>query len=717
MWAEAVAQLRPLVTPERFSRAIAVARGRVQGLACVIEGLHDTGNISAIQRTCDAFGVHDFHTIRRFPMDRMKQHRHVSKGADKWLRVHRWGSTGDCMAHLRQHGYRIAVTAVADDSSSNHASVTDLHALELDQPTAFVFGNEVAGISTQALEEADVLVQIPLVGFVSALNVSVAAGCVLHHATLQRRRFQGDDGGVISEDEALARMTTELLLRSLGEKDAADAVNDAIHDAASTRSPQQHHQQQQQEEEEEEEYERPSPSPLTSSSSSSLLPFDLATLPPTTPTRPFDRRNPATMFGGGGKYSSMKLKMNLKLAITRLQLLEKKHDNASVLARKEVATLLDNNRVELAKIKVEQIIRDDYYREALEILETYCSLALARFGLIESVQYCDPGIRKAVCTIIWATPRVSVDVVEFKELSKQFSLRYGKEFAEAARTNSTKEVCPRVNQKLSFVVPDTNLVIGYLEAIAAKYNVDWKPSPSDFDTFPDTGPSNGGGGGGMQQQQQQQQQGTPPVDLMSADLDSLNLNFPAPYGAPSPDEKPRPQQQQQQQPQQPPPQASYAFPPPLSATPQPSYPPAQPAQDSSSLAFPPPPQQSYPPTTASHAPQQQQQPPQQQQQQQPYRPGQSLLDLPDVPDAQPPSYGQASAPPNGDASFDPFVDAFPSVPDSNNNNSNNNNSGGNGGLGELHLPDPPSTNNSGRSADVPLDYDSLTRRFNALQKK
>ena len=254
-------------------------------------------------------------------------------------------------------------------------------------------------------------------------------------------------------------------------------------------------------------------------------------------------------------YCQMKLKTNLKLAITRLQMLEKKHgelhtrekhsqthkthtrhtghtqdtqanqlsrlrdtfplpalpsvllpfcfffcffcfffffflllmlllctDNASVLARKEVANLLGNKRVELAKIKVEQVIRDDYYREALEILETYCSLALARFGLIESVQYCDPGIRKAVCTIVWATPRVSVDIAEFKEISKQFSQRYGKEFADAARANSGKEVCPRVMQKLNFVVPDTSLVIGYLEAIAKQYRVEWEPKPSDYDT-------------------------------------------------------------------------------------------------------------------------------------------------------------------------------------------------------------------------------------------
>ena len=41
--------------------------------------------------------------------------------------------------------------------------------------------------------------------------------------------------------------------------------------------------------------------------------------------------------------------------------------------------------------QVEHIIREDYLVEAMEMLELYCDLLLARFGLIETqqwVQYC-----------------------------------------------------------------------------------------------------------------------------------------------------------------------------------------------------------------------------------------------------------------------------------------------------------------------------------------
>ena len=42
-------------------------------------------------------------------------------------------------------------------------------------------------------------------------------------------------------------------------------------------------------------------------------------------------------------------------------------------------------------VKVEHIIREDYLVEAMEILEMYCDLLLARFGLIETMKYANSG--------------------------------------------------------------------------------------------------------------------------------------------------------------------------------------------------------------------------------------------------------------------------------------------------------------------------------------
>lgn len=55
-------------------------------------------------------------------------------------------------------------------------------------------------------------------------------------------------------------------------------------------------------------------------------------------------------------------------------------------ARKEIADYLAAGKDERARIRVEHIIREDYLVEAMEILELYCDLLLARFGLIQSMK-------------------------------------------------------------------------------------------------------------------------------------------------------------------------------------------------------------------------------------------------------------------------------------------------------------------------------------------
>ena len=58
----------------------------------------------------------------------------------------------------------------------------------------------------------------------------------------------------------------------------------------------------------------------------------------------------------------------------------------SLKARKEIADFLSINKADRARIRVEHIIREDNYVEAMEMLEMFCDLLLARFGLIEKMK-------------------------------------------------------------------------------------------------------------------------------------------------------------------------------------------------------------------------------------------------------------------------------------------------------------------------------------------
>ena len=89
---------------------------------------------------------------------------------------------------------------------------------------------------------------------------------------------------------------------------------------------------------------------------------------------------------GGGSNQYARLKTNLRLALNRLKLLEKKKAEMAQKGRREIAEYLASGKEERARIRVEHIIREDYMVEAMEMLEMYCDLLLARFGLLEQMK-------------------------------------------------------------------------------------------------------------------------------------------------------------------------------------------------------------------------------------------------------------------------------------------------------------------------------------------
>ncbi|XP_068609730.1 IST1 homolog [Brachionichthys hirsutus] len=214
----------------------------------------------------------------------------------------------------------------------------------------------------------------------------------------------------------------------------------------------------------------------------------------------------------GSHFKSERLRVNLRLVINRLKLLEKKKTELAQKARKEIADYLLMNKDERARIRVEHIIREDYLVEAMEILELYCDLLLTRFGLIQTIKDLEPGLQEAVSTLIWAAPRLQSEVNELKIVSDQLCAKYSKEYGKLCRTNQIGTVNDRLMHKLSVEAPPKILVERYLIEIAKNYNVPYEPDAMvraevnlgeeadlidvDLDRKRGGGGGAGGGGGG-----------------------------------------------------------------------------------------------------------------------------------------------------------------------------------------------------------------------------
>jgi len=204
-----------------------------------------------------------------------------------------------------------------------------------------------------------------------------------------------------------------------------------------------------------------------------------------------------------------RLTSNLRLAINRLKLLEKKKTEQAIKARKEIADYLAAGKEERARIRVEHIVREDYLVEALEIVEMYCDLLLARMGLIQSTKDVDEGLEGPIASIIWATPRLQSDCHELVIISDQLAAKYGKDYVLSRRANKRSTVNEKLIHKLSVQAPPRALIDKYLEEIAKTYNVPFTPSPNYEDTaeteliyngstrgFNDKRNGGGGSGGG-----------------------------------------------------------------------------------------------------------------------------------------------------------------------------------------------------------------------------
>eukprot|EP01117_Protostelium_nocturnum_P010337 TRINITY_DN3716_c0_g1_i4.p1 TRINITY_DN3716_c0_g1~~TRINITY_DN3716_c0_g1_i4.p1 ORF type:complete len:376 (+),score=99.45 TRINITY_DN3716_c0_g1_i4:214-1341(+) len=165
-------------------------------------------------------------------------------------------------------------------------------------------------------------------------------------------------------------------------------------------------------------------------------------------------------------------KVQLKLAITRLKLQKTKKENNIKNQKREIAELLKLGKDESARIKVETIIREDFLIEAFDILELFCELLVTRLGVIQISRECPEDIKEAVCSLIYAAPRI--EVKELSLIRDQLGLKYGKEFVLDTMSNKDNCVNSRIVHKLSVQAPENYLVYQYLNEIAKSHNLDWK---------------------------------------------------------------------------------------------------------------------------------------------------------------------------------------------------------------------------------------------------
>src|SRR3989344_1626347 len=145
-------------------------------MVIVLDNLRSLYNVGSIFRTADAAGVKRIYLcgVTPEPTDRFgtvrSQFSKVALGAEKNIMWKKISTSLHCVRQLKKEGFIIWAVEQSRNSKPYYCFRKKVKA-----KTVLVFGNEVEGVSSPILKEADSILEIPMHGKKESLNVAVAA--------------------------------------------------------------------------------------------------------------------------------------------------------------------------------------------------------------------------------------------------------------------------------------------------------------------------------------------------------------------------------------------------------------------------------------------------------------------------------------------------------------------------------------------------------------
>ena len=143
-------------------------------LVVVLDNVRSMHNVGAVFRTADAFIVERIVLCGITPQP---PHREIHKAALGATESVDWiyeKNISDALQNLKNENYKI----IGIEQTSTSEIMTD-YAINKEEKYALVLGNEVDGLSDEALPIYDTFLEIPQLGTKHSLNVSVCGGIVM----------------------------------------------------------------------------------------------------------------------------------------------------------------------------------------------------------------------------------------------------------------------------------------------------------------------------------------------------------------------------------------------------------------------------------------------------------------------------------------------------------------------------------------------------------
>lgn len=176
------------------------------GIVVVLDNVRSAHNVGSVFRTSDSFKVDKVFLCGICPVPPSAEIHKSGLGAEDSVGWEHCEDTMGAVERLRNEGYTIvsveqtvnsvkldrfrpyATQESAEGTSQESAAETSNIGPIPSKKYALIFGNEVDGVSQEVVDASDFSLEIPQFGMKHSLNISVSAGVVLWHLTLERLR-------------------------------------------------------------------------------------------------------------------------------------------------------------------------------------------------------------------------------------------------------------------------------------------------------------------------------------------------------------------------------------------------------------------------------------------------------------------------------------------------------------------------------------------------
>lgn len=156
-------------TPETFAT---IKRNPIY---LVLDNVIDTYNIGSMFRLADAIAAEKLYICGATEYPPNSRIHKAAVGTEEWVPWVKYNSAPDAIKELKSRGIQI----ICVEQSPKSIPYT-LLPIRLKSPAAIVVGNETEGVSREALDLADLIVELPMFGVNISLNVWGSAAVIAY---------------------------------------------------------------------------------------------------------------------------------------------------------------------------------------------------------------------------------------------------------------------------------------------------------------------------------------------------------------------------------------------------------------------------------------------------------------------------------------------------------------------------------------------------------